>query len=93
MVRGQHQQPLPAHSKRSAAGASCSAAPYLQPQPLQLLAAPDPRVFSPAIAALPFPPMQFMLSQHHDIIMKQYNKAVAERLARIVEERSSGAMN
>ena len=33
--------------------------------------------------------MQLMMS-HHDVIMKQYNKAVAERLAKIVEERTKG---
>ena len=30
------------------------------------------------------------MMSHHDVIMKQYNKAIAERLAKIVEDRTKG---
>ena len=83
MLRG--QQPLPAHSKHTNL-------PYTHApghaHPLHFLSHHDPRMLPPGMASLPVPTMQLMMS-HHDVIMKQYNKAVAERLARIVEDRAS----
>ena len=80
-----NQQPLPAHSKHTSL-------PYTHAHghahPLHFLSHHDPRMLPPGNASLPVPTMQLMMS-HHDVIMKQYNKAVAERLAKIVEDRAS----
>ncbi len=76
-----YPQPLPAHSKRGAHESYPNGPPFH-------FVGHDPRMLAP-MASLPVPTMQLMMTQH-DAIMKQYNMAMAERLARIVEERSAG---
>ena len=86
MLRSQQHQPLPAHSKPTSVPPFTHAHPRLH----QLHFLPhDPRMLHPGMPSLPVPTMQLMMS-HHDVIMKQYNKAVAERLAKIVEDRTKG---
>ena len=86
MLRSQQHQPLPAHSKHTSVPPFTHAHPHLHP--LHFLPH-DPRMLHPGMPSLPVPTMQLMMS-HHDVIMKQYNKAVAERLAKIVEDRTKG---
>ena len=88
MLRSQQHQPLPAHSKHTSVPPFTHAHPHLHP--LHFLPH-DPRMLHPGMPSLPVPTMQLMMS-HHDVIMKQYNKAVAERLAKIVEDRTKGKL-